>query len=319
MSGVYRGYSAAQLEDLYNQSPSVPDFPRIVAGWDERSAAVAAAYGHRADVAYGEGPFQDLTFFPPVSRARLATGDVLAAGVLFIHGGYWQELYKESWLYLAPAFLETGVAYIALNYALAPAVTLDEIVQEMRRAVAWVWRHAVELHLDRDRLYVAGHSAGAHLAVMLLLTDWPAFAPDLPSTPLRGACAVSGVYDLEPLLHTSVNDALGLDGAAAQRNSPFHLLAEEAALEAGSESGEKVGRGGGCSVPLILAGGGLESIEFRRQQNALAERWAASGRPLRVVDMPGFHHFNVVDEMAREGSPLYEALMAMVEGRWPAA
>lgn len=291
---VYRGLTAAQLEVLYNPSLAIPEFPQILEHWRDDSLRVAAELPHRT-LQYGGGRWETLELFP-AAEAGGAGGAVPL--LLFIHGGYWQELTKESYFYPAPPFRQSGVAYAALDYALAPSVTLDEIVRQARSATAWLWQSAAELGIDRERIYVSGHSAGGHLTAMLLLTDWPAFAAGLPARVVRGGCAISGVFDLEPLRYTSINQALGLDAAAARRNSPLHLL--EGAAPAAS--------------PLILAVGGQESSEFRRQQADFAAAWQAKGLPAQVVDMPGYHHFNVVDQMSVPGNPLHEAVMSMIRG-----
>lgn len=291
---VYRDLTAAQLEVLYNPSPGIPEFPQILERWRDDSLRVAAELPHRT-LQYGGSEWETLEFFPAGGAAGAAGSAPL---LLFIHGGYWQELTKDSFLYPAPAFRQAGVAYASLNYALAPAVTLDEIVRQARSATAWLWDRAPELGIDRERLFVSGHSAGGHLTAMLLLTDWPGFATGLPVRVLRGGCAISGVFDLEPLRFTSVNQALGLDAAAARRNSPLYLL--EAA--------------GPAASLLILAVGGQESSEFRRQQADFAAAWRAKGFPARVVDMPGHHHFSVVDQVAVPGDPLHETVMSMIRG-----
>lgn len=306
MSGVYQGLTAQELEALYSLSPLIPDFARIAESWDVRSAAVRAELAHMADVAYGDGPREDMTLFP-AARPSSAGSPLL----LFIHGGYWQETYKEQWLYLAPAFVKAGVAYAAVNYELAPRARMDDIVDQVRRAVLWAYRHAEELGVDRTRLFVAGHSAGGHLTAMLLLTDWEAYSEGAVIAPLRGGCAVSGLFDLEPIRYTSVNDALALDAESALRNSPLHLLRERVGgwQARGAAAGPPL-------PPLVCAVGGDETAEYLRQQAVFVEEWQRAGQRVRVVDMPGHHHFTVVDELGREGSPLYEAVMDMIEGRW---
>ena len=214
--------------------------------------------------------------------------------LVFFHGGYWQELYTDSWRFPAPAFVAAGVTYVAVNYALAPSVTLDEIVRQSRTALAWLVEHGADYGAEPARIHVSGHSAGAHLTAMLLATDWPAFRSGMPQQPIAGACAVSGVYDLEPIVLTSVNDALGLDAQSARRNSPLFLIPERA-------------------PELLLCVGGLESAEFHRQQEDFLARWRMAGLPARVVPMPGYHHFDVIQQLGDSKSPLFGAIMEQIE------
>lgn len=276
-----------RLERQYNPSNDVPDYPRYLQAYLAGSASVAATLPCNLGVPYGPGQFETLDIFP----AARPHAPVFA----FIHGGYWQELYTDSWRFLAPAFVEAGITYVAINYALAPSVTLDEIVRQNRAAVAWLCTHAAEQGADPARIHVGGHSAGGHLTAMLLATEWQTFPVDVPPQPIAGGCAVSGVYDLEPLLRTSVNEALGLDVDAARRNSPLYHIPQTA-------------------PHLILALGGLESTEFHRQQERFARAWADAGLASRVVEMPGYHHFDVVIQLGVPESPLFRAVLNQIEG-----
>lgn len=280
-SGGYDRY----LELQYNPSNEIHEYQAFLQAYLDDSAQVASSYPCELGVSYGPGRFETLDIFP-AARAH-------APLFVFIHGGYWQELHTDSWRFLAPAFVEAGVTYVAVNYALAPSVTLDEIVRENRAAVAWLAAHADEYGGDPDRIHVSGHSAGGHLTAMLLATDWRTFATEISPRPIAGGCAVSGVYDLEPLLRTSVNDALGLDLDSARRNSPQYLIPESA-------------------PELLLAVGGMESAQFKRQQAEFYRAWKGAGLPARVVDMPGCHHFNVVQQIGVPGNPLFKAILEQI-------
>ena len=152
-----------------------------------------------------------------------SNGRAGAPALIYIHGGYWQLSDKNDTTYIAPAFLDAGIAFITINYTLAPEAGINRIVSECRRAVAWVARHADEIGVDRERLFVAGHSAGGHLTAMMLATDWVAFDPSLTGCPFRGACALSGLYDLEPIRLSFLNDVLGLRETDVGPNSPLYL------------------------------------------------------------------------------------------------
>jgi len=181
-----------------------------------------------------------------------------------------------------------------VNYALIPAVDMDEVVRQCRAAVAWLAREAPAFGGDARRLTVSGHSAGGHLTAMLMATDWPAVA-GLPPDTVRAGCGISGLYDLEPIRLSFLNETLGLTPEAARRHSPIHLRPASRA-------------------PLLLAVGALEGPEYHRQTAALAAAWRAHGVPCEVMDMAGHHHFSIVCELEDPESPLGQALRRLVAG-----
>jgi arylformamidase len=158
---------------------------------------------------------------------------------VFVHGGYWQELSKDEAAFAAPGFLAAGAGFAAVNYGLAPMRSLSEMVSAVRRAIWWLSANAWQWHLDGSRLYVSGTSAGAHLVAMALLPGW---VPDgrHPSELISGVTLLSGIYDLEPLVNTYINDALGLTESSAIENSPLrwlpHRLPETIASRGGGET-----------------------------------------------------------------------------------
>jgi arylformamidase len=235
------------------------------------------------DVPYGESALERLDIYPAAGTN--------APVMIFIHGGYWQRFDKADVAFLAEAFVASGVTLVTLNYNLCPAVSLDRIVAEVRAGCAWVGRHIAEHGGDPERIFVSGNSAGGHLTAMMLATDWPAFDAALPADMLKGGLAISGIYDLEPLLHTSINDAVGLDLDAARRNSPVLLQPRSAA-------------------PLVIAVGALESDEFHRQAKLLADTWSAI--PTRTMAVEGCHHYNILLELAEPGTLLMQAALGLM-------
>jgi arylformamidase len=278
---LYRNYDRAGLDAQYFLRGRVPEHPEYFRRWAEDSAAVRRARPCRLDIPYGA---ERLDLFP--------AGRAAAPCLLFIHGGYWQALDKSDFSFLAPAFQDAGITVAVVNYTLAPKAGMDEIVRQNRAAVAWLCRNAREYGIDPDRIHVAGHSAGGHLTAMVLATDWAAF--ELGRNPVRGACAISGLYDLEPIRLCYLNDVLGLDEAAAERNSPLNHLPER-------------------SPPLILSVGTGETDEFLRQQESFAAAWRAAGLPLEIADQPGDNHFDVVGRLGRQ-SLLHRAVMRQISG-----
>jgi len=274
----------AFLSREYNNRELFPDHPRHFARWQESSARARGTMTCYLDRAYGASPAETLDIFP----ARKGDGSVL----VFIHGGYWRSLDKKDFSYLAPVWVDAGVSLVVVNYGLAPAVSVERIVQQMLAASAWLYRHAEEYGMDEDRLFIGGHSAGGHLAAMMLAALWPAYDRSLPKDLYKGALAVSGVYDLRPLAQVGwLNGDLRLDEPLALKLSPAFLPPATRA-------------------PLCLAVGGLESSEFKRQNALLAQRWKSV--LARDVPMPGRDHFTVIDGLADPANPLFAATRRMM-------
>ncbi len=261
----------------YNNRELVPEHPQYFARWAEASGRARNTMICYLDRRYGDAPGESLDIFP----ARKGDGTCM----LFIHGGYWRSLDKSDFSFLAPAWVDAGVSLAVVNYDLCPKVTLLEIVRELLRASRWLYLHAEDYGMDQDRLYVGGHSAGGHLAAMMMCALWPVFDPQLPKDLYKGALAVSGVYDLRPLLDIDWLQAdLHLDPDSALKASPALISPATRA-------------------PVMTCVGGRESSEFRRQNALLGERWRAafSGD----IRMPEANHFSVVDGLADQSSALF--------------
>jgi arylformamidase len=276
---IYRGYDQSALDREYRLRERVPDFQRFFDHYEADSAAVRERLTFAADLAYGERPRQRIDLFPAVDP-----GSPGAPLFVFIHGGYWQAFAKEAFEYLVPPFVEAGAAWAAVSYTLAPEATIPEIVDEVRAALVWLWRHGAEHGADPRRLVVCGHSAGGHLAAMMAATDWTAHGA--PADLVKATLPISGLYDLEPLRLSYQNAVLGLDADQVRVASPIHH--------------RPTTRG-----PVVLAVGGEETDEFRRQQADFKAAWQAAGAAMAEVAMPGFHHFDVIDALADPASPLH--------------
>jgi len=267
----------AFLSREYNNRDLVPEHPQYMARWAEDSARARATMTCYLDRRYGEQPGEALDIFP----ARKGDGSCM----MFIHGGYWRALDKKDFSYLAPAWVDAGVSLVVVNYDLCPRVPMEEIVRQMLRASRWLWLNAEQYGMDPDRLYVAGHSAGGHLTAMLMCALFPAFDRALPRDLWKGGLAISGLYDLRPLLAVDwLNQDLRLDAQSALALSPAFMPPATRA-------------------PVMTCVGGGESSEFLRQNALLGSRWRSAFAS--DIPMPGKHHFSVMDGLADPKSALF--------------
>jgi arylformamidase len=284
---LYLGYDKNGLDAQYNLRAAVKNFQDYFDQWDRRSRQARNNLQNKLDIVYGSEPLEGLDIF-------LADQNNAPVAV-FIHGGYWQRLDKSDFSYIAEGFVHAGVTVVVANYSLAPDVGMDEIVQQSRRAIAWIWQHAPDYQCNPNRMHVCGHSAGGHLTAVLAATNWSTFGPDIPQNLIKGACAISGIFDLEPIRLCYLNEVLGMNATVSKSNSPIYDLPQK-------------------GMPLILAVGELETDEFHRQTQTYAECWRSKGFPLEVIQMAGFHHFSIVDELANTRSPLNQAFLRQIQG-----
>ena len=277
------------LDRQYNLRAAVPDRESFAAQWASLSEQARAGLQARLDLAYGDSPDERLDFFP----ASAAPAPIL----LFFHGGYWRANDKRDFSYPAPHFVSQGVAFASANYTLAPRASIAEMVEQARRAVLWVARNHADLGVDRSRIFVSGHSAGGHLTAMTVTTDWKKYGLDFD--PVRGAISISGLYELEPLRHTFLNEVIRLDEEAAARNSPIAHIGS-------------VDRSVWSSREFLFCVGGRETDEFRRQQDDFVTAW--SGRSLRysVVEEPDSHHYQAALKLGDPASRLFGAALRVI-------
>jgi arylformamidase len=264
--------AAVDYEAEYNNRARVPEHPAHIAGWARDAAAWRETHAPRS-IAYGPGVRNRIDFFP---------GDGNGAVVVFIHGGYWQALDGSFFSHLAAGLNAHGVDVAIPSYDLCPDVTVEEITGEMRAA-------SRELAKLGRSLVISGHSAGGHLAACMLATDWPAFDASLPASLVTAAYAISGLFDLGPLVMTSINNPLRLDDATARAASPlFWKVPVHGSLDA--------------------VVGGNESAEYFRQSRTIVEAWSARGLPTRFGTIEGANHFTAIAPLADPGSAMVARL-----------
>ena len=274
---------APWLHAQYNNRERVPDHGAVLQRWTEASALARQGSAVKLDLAYGAGPKEELDLFLPTVPASAGQ---LAPVLMFIHGGYWRSLDKSEHSFVAPVFNAQGALVLVPNYALCPAVGVEDIVLQMAAAVAWAWRHVAAYGGDPQRIVLVGHSAGGHLATMLLSCRWKELADDLPAQPLVGALSISGLFDLEPLRHTPFLQAdLKLTPSAVARLSPAFFPRPKAAK-------------------LFATVGLDESDEFLRQNRLIRDVWGPTAVPV-CETVPGANHFTVLNALVDPASRLH--------------
>ncbi|HRE22026.1 MAG TPA: alpha/beta hydrolase [Rhabdaerophilum sp.] len=266
------------LEAEYNNRARVPEHPALIAGWARDAAAYREAQPHEVDVAYGPSPRERYDFFP---------AGVDAPVVLFVHGGYWQALDKTFFSHMAKGPNARGIAVAVMSYDLCPEVPLAGIVDQVRACALALWRRTGR------KVIACGHSAGGHLTAMLLSTDWRTLDPAAPVDLVTAGLAISGLFDLPPLVPTSVNVKLGLDEAEAMRLSPAFMHPN-------------------TGTRLIAVVGGDESGEYLRQSRLIAENWAPLGCNAQDRPIAGANHFTVIASLAEPDGGLTRLLANLV-------
>jgi arylformamidase len=284
----------AWLDRQYNNRALVPEHAAHFERWASASAQARQALPCLLDVAYGHGPGETLDVFPAPRRS----GQLPAPVLVFIHGGYWRSLDKADHSFLAPAFVKQGACVVMPNYALCPAVTIPQIALQMTQALAWIHRHIGAHGGDPRRITVVGHSAGGHLAAMLLACDWTKVGADLPASLVKNAMAISGVFDLEPLRHTPfLRDSLRLNAQQVRQASPAGFPAPPVVD----------GRGA-----LVAVAGANESEEFVRQNARIQQAWGAEVVPVCEA-LPGLNHFSVLDALVQPDHRLHKLALKSLE------
>jgi len=262
MAGLYRGMDRATLDAAYNNAAAVKNSAQIIAHWQKRSEAVRAKYPDGLDLRYGPEERNRIDLFEAKKGAPL---------LVFIHGGYWQMRDKETFAFLVPGPLAHGISVALVGYTLAPHKRLDAIVGEIHAAIRYLDSRA-------NRLIVSGWSAGAHLSAM---------AMQIPA--VNAGLLISGLYDLEPIRHSYVNEKLRLDAFEAERNSPISLPA--------------------FSEPVTIAYGAQELPELCRQSEDYAKRVPQA----KLLRLPRHDHFTLLEELASPAGALTREVGALME------
>ena len=267
------------IDQQYNPSLGLADTTAPARHFAEVSALARAQLPGHIDVPFGATRAETLDMFPATSAG--AAGSPV---FVFIHGGYWRAFSSKDFHGVALGLHARGITTVVLNYALCPFVTIDEIVRQVRAAVAWTVRHIAEYGGDPGRISVGGHSAGGHLTAMCLQTEW-ARDYGLAQDPIKAAICISGIYDITPLRFSYLQPMIQLDDGVIRRNCPAFVARP-------------------CKTPLWITWGGAETNEFERQGQLMHSAWAAQGNKAELSAIEGANHFTVIHGFENADSAL---------------
>lgn len=268
-----------EREKQYSPSSAIGgNYQPFIQAYVDRSREAYAQVKCIKDLRYAEAERALIDYFP----APHASNGKAPGLLVFIHGGYWQELSKNESAFLAPAWHAAGFAHAVIGYTLAPQAKVGEIALQCRAALAYLRDHAARLGHDPQRMVVAGSSAGGYLAA--------GCAADA-SLGMAGFASISGIFDLRPLVGTSINDALGM---TMQEATQLSVVMKDAAR-----------------VPSVIAWGQTETDAFKQQSTAMAEHLRSGGQACETLELPGRNHFDVVHELGDAPTALFAAVQKL--------
>jgi arylformamidase len=279
---VFRYWDQNRLDIELNARATVPDIGPFIRAYADESARMRKELSCQIGVKYGPSADERMDIFLPHK------GRAPAPIFVFIHGGYWRLLDAADSSFMAHTFVERGACVIALNYGLAPQTSLEEIVRQCRAGLSYIWHHAEEFGGDRHFIHVCGSSAGGHLTGMMLAPDWHDKF-NVPDNCVHSASPLSGLFDLEPVRLSHVNEWIGLDASVVQALSPLRHLPRRA-------------------VPLVVSYGESETFEFQRQSEVYAAACAARGCDVRLVMEDKSNHFDLPLRLMNPQSALTQAI-----------
>ena len=280
-------YSPQELERQYNVRDSRADYEtKIVPDWINRSAITRTNLKSAIDISYGKSEKQKLDFF--------SSPDINSPTVIFFHGGYWQRGDKSVYSFLANSFVNNNINFLAVGYDLCPKISITQIVSQAQEAIVWIWQNANKLEINKDKFIVSGHSAGGHITGMMMGTEWNKISSDLPNNLILAGIPISALNLLEPIRHTTLNDALKMDKEEAKSQSPIYLPPRTNAQQ-------------------LIVYGANETDEFHRQSNIYYEKFKSKERKIERFIVQDADHFDEMNDLSNESSKFFKKMKEFIE------
>lgn len=283
---VYLGYTQAELDRAFDQTQWASNLKELVGRWAETSRRVRETASRMETRRYGSADNEDMEIFPAHEANRPVH--------VFIHGGEWKRRDKLGSAFPALSLVTGGLNFVNLNFDATPHVTIPQMIDQVRRALIWIYRNIGEFGGDADAIYLSGHSSGAHMAAVLSTTRWEDF--HAPPNLLKGVVCIGGLYDMEPVLLSMRRAWVKLTPDEAHQVSPIHHI-------------DWIG------MPVTVIYGENESPEFQRQAKAFHGSLLADNKPCNLIEMPGQNHFEVLDALHDPRSRLSEVLVTQTKAR----
>ena len=284
---VWLDMDQEELDLAYTQSHYAPNIRQVIARWNSNSAIVRSRIGSPLRFAYGEESIESLDVFPTKTRN--------APVHIYIHGGAWQQGKAENYAFPAELFVNAGAHYVVpdFNWVQDVGDSLLPIADQVRRAVAWIYRNASDFGGDPDRIYLSGHSSGGHLAGVILTTDWEKEF-DLPANIIKGGLCCSGMFDLKPVRLSTRGDYIDFTDEMEHALSPMRHIDK-------------------LNAPLIVAYGSYETPEFKRQSEEFAKAIADADKPMQLIVAENYNHFEIIETLGNPYGILGRAALDQME------
>ena len=288
---IYHGYSKCELQNQYDTRFGVPGIDEIVA----KRPIMAESFRRNSpnaklNISYGARQKEKLDLFFPEGTFFAHSHRPIQ---MFIHGGYWTTMDKDDFSFVAEPYVKSGAIVAIINYDLCPNIAFTEIVNQVRRCTAWLYKNATSFGGNPDQLHVSGHSAGGHLTGMMLATDWPKFDNLLPANIIKSAVPMSGIYDIEAMRLIKLQKLIKLNKATVMDNSPMFLEVLN-------------------NVPTLVAVGAKESDEFHRQSLEYVKHLTSEGLNVTYMDCQGLYHSSLVTETVELSHPFTQARLRLM-------
>lgn len=288
-SAVYKGMTAGQLAELFDDTLMIPDFYALLQENREKAQIIADKLNPIRDVAYGPEKVQKLDIYSPENAKQLPV-------LIDIHGGGWTAGSKNSRSIPAETLMSADIIWVPIDYGLAPDYSMQEMIAHVRTALVWIYGNIAAYGGNPERLYISGQSAGAHLAATATMPDWQAQFK-VPANIIKGMIALSGIYDLEGLLHapqTEIRDMLKLDREEAREFSPLNHLP-------------------GYSFPAIIAYGTKEPLAYFREAKDYATALESCDSEVCFLAIPDANHFDMINALSADiNSILFKSTLKMI-------